>query len=117
MSGVFWKAWRDSRYTGARRAFGGTRGLLGDVGGVLELFGDVRGNQGLYGMSGVYWGWKGLYVLMGQKGYRGYLALLGGVGSVRGPFGVSRGMKECRGCIWGGKWTGSLTTLGPSPWY
>ena len=44
-------------------------------------------------------------------GIRQYWGLLGDVGDVGGI----RGCWGCQGCIRGGKWTGSLTTLGPSP--
>ena len=57
VSGVYWKALRDSRYSGARRGIGASGGIgshLGDVGDVWELF------YGCQGASGGYWGWQGL---------------------------------------------------------
>ena len=37
------------------------------------------------------------------------------LGAPRGCRGCYRGIRRCQGCIGHGKWTGSLTTLGPSP--
>ena len=38
-----------------------------------------------------------------------------GIGSIRGHWGSPRCVGGCQGVYWGGKWTGSPTTLGPSP--
>ena len=62
----------------------------------------VGGHYGCRGCQGCVGGWQGLWALMGQKGYMGH----------QGLWGISRGHQ---GVYWGGKWTGSLTTLGPSP--
>ena len=56
-------------------------------------------------MSEVHWNWQECRY-SGQQGYRS----IGGVG-VWGAL----GHWGCRECIEGGRWTGSPTTLGPSP--
>ena len=53
----------------------------------------------------------GSVVLRGQKGYRWHK---GHQGAHRGV-GVIKGVRGVGVMHWGGKWTGSLTTLGPSP--
>ena len=45
----------------------------------------------------------------GQQGWRGIRGPGGGVGAL----GAGRGVGGARG-LWGGRWTGSLTTLDPS---
>ena len=46
VSGVYWEAGRDSRYSGARRGIGGIMGHLGFLGGV----GAIRGVRGCHGV-------------------------------------------------------------------
>ena len=65
-------------------------------------------------MLRVYWGLAGSVGIQGPEGYRlhkGTFGLLGSVGDIRGLLGASGGVRV----YWGGKWTGSPTTLGPSP--
>ena len=63
-------------------------------------------------MSGVYWGWQGLWVLSDQKRYRGIRAL----GAPRrcrgcwGCFGVSGGLRRCKDVL---GLSGTLGTQGP----
>ena len=63
----------------------------------MGLFWGCQGESGGEGVSGVYWGWKELYVLRGQKGYSRHSGLLRSVGSVKGQFGGVRGHEGCRG--------------------
>ena len=81
---------REYRYSGASMGIGGIRGLLGGVRGL----GAVRGVRGALGA-----GRECRY--LGQQGSRS-------IGGVRGHW-------SSRGCIGGGRWTGSLTTIGLSP--
>ena len=54
MSGVYWGAGRDSRYSGTRRGIGacGALGACRDVGVVLGVSGDVRGVRVYLGPAG-----------------------------------------------------------------
>ena len=78
-------------------------GGLGGVRGVLRAGGECRYSGARRGMGGKreHWG------LIGVLGVIWGIGRSWGCRSVRG-LGVS-------GMHWGGKWTGSLTTLGPSP--
>ena len=93
-------AGRDCRYSGARRGMGASGDIRGLLGGVGVLLGVWR-HQGV-GVSGMYWGWQGLQVFRGQKGYKALeaLGLLRGVGAVLRVFGAS----GVYGCI--GGWEG-----------
>ena len=54
---LYWRASRDSRYSGVRRGIGDIRGigrLLGSVGGL------VGGVRGVEGVRGIMAGWQGL---------------------------------------------------------
>ena len=80
----------------------GHHGALGTHRGCREtVLGSVSGTSGGVGVSGVYWGLAGT---LGTQGLQGVYRHWGLVGVVRG----------IRGCIMGGKWTGSPTTLDPS---
>ena len=79
--------------------------------------GAIRGVLGASGGVGSILGQQGVLVLRGQEGYRWH----------KGALGIPRGVRGLLGCVgvsvvhWGGKWTGSLTTLGSStptgsPW-
>ena len=54
------------------------------------------------GVSGMYWGWQGLQVFRGQKGYKALeaLGLLRGVGAV---LRVSGGIRSVRGVLGAGR--------------
>ena len=53
----------------------------------------------------------GLAGSAGVRGQKGYRELVGSVGVL----GASGGCQGVSGVYWGGRWTGSLTALGPSP--
>ena len=58
MSGVYWEASRECRYSGTRRGIGGKRmhwGAPRDVGGVGAVRGDIRRCRGCIGCIG---GWQ-----------------------------------------------------------
>ena len=65
---------------------------------------DVGGVRGHWGLAGS----------VGTQGPAGVGAVSGALGAPRGCKGIGT-IRGCRGCIGGGRWTGSLTTLGPSP--
>ena len=79
---------------------------------------DGNRHRGCWELSGsvvvseVHWGTGRECTYLGPSGVgaasggiTGFLGGVGGIGDIRG----------CRGYIGGGRWTGSLTTLGPSP--
>ena len=49
VSGVYWGAGRDYKYSGVRRGIEGIRGYWGLLGGVGDWshYGDIRGHQGM----------------------------------------------------------------------
>ena len=72
-------------------------------------------------MSGVHWGPAGNVGASVGHWWLGYQGALGPAGDVRGHQRAGRGClghqgasRRCRG-IGGSRWTGSPTTLGPSP--
>ena len=87
MSGVYWRADRVCRYSGARRIIGGIRGHLGAPRG---CWGPLGGVLGLAGGVGT-----------GPEGYRKHWGLLGGV---VGPLGASESVGGVRGVL--GGWQG-----------
>ena len=56
MSGIYWKAGRECRYSGARRGMGGIRGIWE----LLRGFGPLGGNRGVGCVRGVLEGWQGV---------------------------------------------------------
>ena len=90
-----WGLLGDFRGVGAS---GGCQGCQGCIGGIRSPLGGIRVCRGC---KWCIWGLAGSVATQGQEGYRWH----------KGTLGASRGV----GGIWGGKWTGSLTTLGLGP--
>ena len=66
------------------------------------MFGPLGGHQGLYGVSGVYWGLAGSVGTQGQKGYRwhmGHLRIPRGIGDVVHHMGASGDVGGVRGVL------------------
>ena len=80
---------------GAVRGHWEVKGVLGDGR-------ECRYSKARRGVGGIRGHWS-------SRGCR----VSGGIGCIRDH----QGWRGCQGCIWGGRWTGSLTTLGPSPGY
>ena len=66
VSGVYFGASRDSRYSGTRRGIGASGGI-GASKGVGAILG-CQGESGGVGMSGVYWGLAGTLGTQGPEG-------------------------------------------------
>ena len=67
VSGGYWEANRDSRYSEARRGIGASGGIAGILGECRGLFWVSEGIRGV-GVSGVYWGLAGTLGTLGLEG-------------------------------------------------